>query len=72
MFTHRSARLVPLRVAADYLSLSIGTLRSLITSGKLMAIRSGPRSKILVDIHELESFVERNLQAPDARQEEVK
>jgi hypothetical protein len=47
MSSYQSRWLVGLRDASDYLSLSIGTLRALITSGKLAVIDSGPRSKIL-------------------------
>lgn len=62
-------RLLNLRDASSYLSLSIPTIRNLISSGRLRAVRSVPRSKVLVDIRELESFCERNTQANDAREE---
>lgn len=66
---HSMPRLVSLRNASRYLSLSIPTIRNLVSSGKLAVIRPSPRSKILVDIRELESFCERNTQAADAREE---
>lgn len=65
-------RLLTLRQASETLSLSVNTLRNLIASGKLAAVRSNPRGKILVDIGELESFCERNTRTPDARREEVR
>jgi len=69
--TIANKRLLTLRQVSQILSLSINTLRNLIAAGKLAAVRSGPRSKILVDVRELESFCERNACMPDARVEEV-
>jgi excisionase family DNA binding protein len=60
MQAHPIKRLLTLRQASEILSLSVNTLRNLIASGKLGAVRSGPRSKILVDVCEIEAFCERN------------
>jgi len=65
-------RLLTLRQASETLSLSVNTLRNLIASGKLAAIRSNPRGKLLLDPRELESFCQRNTRTPDAHQGEVK
>ena len=62
-------RLLSLRAASQFLSLSVNTVRSLIRCGELRAVRSAPRSKVLVDIRELESFCTRNTQSNDAREE---
>lgn len=65
-----SQRLLSLRDASEFLNLSIPTIHNLISDGKLRVVRSGPRSKIFVDIRELESYVVRNTQA--GAREEVK
>jgi len=62
--------LLSLRDASEFLNLSIPTIHNLISDGKLRVVRSGPRSKIFVDIRELESYVVRNTQA--GAREEVK
>jgi len=64
-----ASRLLSLRDAAQYLSLSIPTIRGLISSGRLAVVRSSKRAKYLVDIRELESFCTRNTQSNDAREE---
>jgi hypothetical protein len=57
-------RLLSLRDASRYLSLSIPTIRNLISSGRLAVVRSSQRAKLLVDIHELESFCTRTTHSP--------
>jgi excisionase family DNA binding protein len=63
------SRCFDLRDAAKFLRVSRQTVRALVRKGKLRAIRSGPRSKLLVDIRELESYIERNTQSNDAGEE---
>ena len=53
-------RLLDLREASEFLSLSTQTLRALIANGKLAVIRANERGKILISSTELESFIERN------------
>jgi excisionase family DNA binding protein len=53
-------RLLSLRDAATYLSLSHWTLRELIWRGELACVKVGRR--ILVDVRDLENFIERNKQ----------
>jgi excisionase family DNA binding protein len=51
------ARLLSLRDAAVYVALSYWTLRELIWRGELPSVRVGRR--VLVDLEDLDSFVER-------------
>jgi hypothetical protein len=60
-----------LRGASGYLGISIQTLRGLIREGKTSIIRSRPGARILVDIRELEAYIERNTEL-NAAGEEVK
>ena len=46
--------------AAEYLSVSVWTLRRLIQSGKLPVVQHGETGKFLLDIHDLDGFIERN------------
>jgi excisionase family DNA binding protein len=53
-------RLLRSAEAADYLSVSVWTLRRLIQSGELPVIQRGEAGKFLVDIRDLDGFIERN------------
>lgn len=46
--------------AADYLSVSVWTLRRLIQCGELPVVQRGEAGKFLVDIRDLDGFIERN------------
>ena len=46
--------------AADYLGVSVWTVRRLIQSGELPVIQCGEGGKFLVDIRDLDGFIERN------------
>jgi excisionase family DNA binding protein len=50
-------RLLSLREAADYLSLSTATVSRLVSRGEISCARSSPRGKRLFSIEELESFI---------------
>jgi excisionase family DNA binding protein len=60
------AKLVPGRrllrsvQAAEYLSVSVWTLRRLIQSGELPVVQHGETGKFLLDIRDLDGFIERN------------
>jgi len=61
----KSARSVNRRLlrsaeAAEYLSLSVWTLRRLIQSGELPVVQRGEAGKFLVDIRDLDGFIERH------------
>jgi hypothetical protein len=62
-------RLLTLREVSFTLSLSIPAIRNLIYSGKLVCVRCSPRGRVLVDTRELESWIKRNTQSNDAREE---
>jgi excisionase family DNA binding protein len=53
-------RLLRSAEAADYLSVSVWTLRRLIQSGELPVVQRGDAGKFLVDIRDLDGFIERN------------
>jgi excisionase family DNA binding protein len=53
-------RLLRSTEAADYLSVSVWTLRRLIQSGELPVVQRGEAGKFLVDIRDLDGFIERN------------
>jgi excisionase family DNA binding protein len=53
-------RLLRSAEAADYLSVSVWTLRRLIQSGELPVVQRGEAGKFLVDIRDLDGFIERN------------
>jgi excisionase family DNA binding protein len=55
-----SRRLLRLRAAADYLSLSPWKLRSLIQAGRLPVVQDGEGSPFLIDVRDLDEYVERN------------
>ena len=46
--------------AADYLSVSVWTLRRLIQNGELPVVQHGEAGKFLVDIRDLDGFIERH------------
>lgn len=53
-------RLLRSAEAADYLSVSVWTLRRLIQTGELPVVQRGEAGKFLVDIRDLDGFIERN------------
>jgi len=55
-----SRRLLRLKAAAEYLSLSPWKLRSLIQAGRLPVVQDGEGSPFLVDVRDLDVYVERN------------
>ena len=46
--------------AAEYLSVSVWTLRRLIQNGELPVVQRGDNGKFLLDILDLDGFIERN------------
>lgn len=52
-------RLLRLKPAAAYLSLSAGTLRAIIQGGKLPVIRPGENAPWLLDVRDLDAWIER-------------
>jgi excisionase family DNA binding protein len=61
-----SAKSVPARRlwrterAAEYLGVSVWTLRKLIETGELPVVRYKENAKFLVDLEDLDRFIERN------------
>jgi len=55
-----SRRLLRLKAAAEYLSLSPWKLRSLIQAGRLPVVQDSEGSPFLVDVRDLDTYVERN------------
>ena len=55
-----SRRLLRLKAAADYLSLSPWKVRSLIQAGRLPVVQDGEGSPFLLDLRDLDVYVERN------------
>jgi hypothetical protein len=53
-------RLLRLRAAGEYLSLSPWKLRQLIQCGKLPVVQDGDGSPFLLDVRDLDGYVERN------------
>jgi excisionase family DNA binding protein len=56
----QSRRLLRLRAAAEYLSLSPWKLRSLIQAGRLPVVQDSEGSPFLLDVRDLDRYVERN------------
>jgi hypothetical protein len=55
-----SRRLLRLKATAEYLSLSPWKLRSIIQAGRLPVVQDGEGSPFLVDVRDLDVYVERN------------
>ena len=53
-------RLFRLKMAAEYLSVSPWKLRRLISDGKLPVVQDGEGGPFLLDVRDLDGFVERN------------
>jgi excisionase family DNA binding protein len=53
-------RLLRLKAAAEYLSLSPWKVRSLIQAGRLPVVQDSEGSPFLLDVRDLDNFVERN------------
>jgi len=53
-------RLLRLKSAADYLSLSTWTLRAIIQRGEIPIIKYGNNAPWLIDIRDLDSWVDRH------------
>jgi excisionase family DNA binding protein len=53
-------RLLRIKAAAEYLSLSPWKPRSLIQAGRLPVVQDGEGSPFLVDVRDLDVYVERN------------
>jgi excisionase family DNA binding protein len=46
--------------AAEYLNVSVWTLRQFVQSGDLPVVQRGERGKFLFDLRDLDSFIERH------------
>ena len=55
-----SRRLLRLKAAAEYLSLSPWKVRGLIQAGRLPVVQDGEGSPFLLDVRDLDGYVERN------------
>jgi hypothetical protein len=55
-----SRRLLKLKAAAEYLSLSAGTLRGFIQGGQIPIVTYGPNTPWLVDVRDLDTWVDRH------------
>jgi excisionase family DNA binding protein len=55
-----SRRLLRLKAAAEYLSLSPWKVRSLIQAGRLPVVQDSDGSPFLLDVRDLDGYVERN------------
>ena len=60
----QNPRLLRLKVAAEYLSLSPWKLRRLIHEGRLRVVQDCDGGPFLLDVHDLDAFVERNKRGP--------
>jgi len=58
--TARTKRLLRTREAAQYLSISPWKLRKLIQDGRLPVVQDGEGTPFLLDLRDLDSYVERN------------
>ena len=58
--TVQGRRLLRLKAAAEYLSLSPWKVRGLIQAGKLPVVQDGEGSPFLLDVLDLDGYVERN------------
>jgi excisionase family DNA binding protein len=56
-------RLIRLKAAAEYLSLSPWKIRSLIQAGRLPVVQDSEGSPFLLDVRDLDGYVERNKRA---------
>ena len=56
----KSKRLLRTRDAAQYLSISSWKLRRLIQDGKLPVVQDGDGSPFLLDMRDLDGYIERN------------
>jgi len=59
----RCRRLLRLESAAEYLALSTRTLRRMIQRGDLPAIRYGENTPLLIDLDDLDAWINRHKQA---------
>ena len=51
------SRLYSLRQAAQFLGIGVKTLRGLIADGKISTVRASSRSKVFVDLIDLEGYI---------------
>jgi len=58
--TAKSKRLLRTREAAEYLSLSPWKIRRLIQDGRLPVVQDGEGSPFLLDVRDLDGYIERN------------
>jgi excisionase family DNA binding protein len=49
-------RLLTLQEAADYLTLGVRTVKSLVAAGKIPVVRPSPR-RVAIDVRDLEAYV---------------
>jgi excisionase family DNA binding protein len=56
----QTRRLLRLKAAAEYLSLSPWKVRSLIQAGRLPVVQDSEGSPFLLDVRDLDGYVERN------------
>lgn len=61
--TLRGRRLLRLKAAAEYLSLSPWKVRGLIQAGRLPVVQDCEGSPFLLDVRDLDGYVERNKRA---------
>jgi len=55
-----SPRLLPLKKAADWLGLTVWSLRERIWSGDIPVVQFPDGRKMFIDVQDLESFIQRN------------
>lgn len=54
-------RLLPLKAAAQYMGLSLWSLREVIWKGLIPCVKLGPSGrKVFIDVKDIEVFIERN------------
>jgi len=56
----QSRRLLRLKQAAEYLSMSPGKLRALIQAGEIPVVKYGKNAPWLIDVRDLDHWIERN------------
>ena len=59
----QNRRLLRLKAAAEYLSLSPWKVRNLIQAGRLPVVQDSDGSPFLLDVRDLDEYVERNKRA---------
>jgi excisionase family DNA binding protein len=57
------SRLLTIKQAAEYLGVSISSVRRMIQKGEVPVVRYGPNGPNLIDIRDLDKWIERRKQA---------